>query len=65
MAASLQQIVVQIQGLSSNAADLASLHTLLKSQQVDQTLRAGAGGILEAATALDPAAHSLGLLYLL
>lgn len=65
MAMPLQQVVVQIQGLSGSAADLASLHTLLKSQQVDKTLRAGAAGILEAATALHPTAHSLGLLYLL
>ena len=65
MVAALQQLVVQVQGLSGSVADLSSLHATLKSPQVEQALRQNSGAILEAAQALHPAAHSLGLLYLL
>ena len=61
---SLDGLVAQIQALSGDS-DLASLHGTLKSAQQDNVMRQNSGGLLTAVANLDPAAHSLGCLFLL
>jgi len=61
---SLEGLVAQITALSGEA-DLAALKNTLKSAPQDNVMRQSAGGLLTAVANLDPAAHSLGCLYLL
>lgn len=60
----LDALVAQVTALSGEA-DLPQLHSQLKSSAQDNVMRQSAGGLLTAAASLDPAAHSLGCLYLL
>lgn len=61
---SLDSLMAQVQALSGEA-DLAGLHAALKVPAADNVMRQSAGGLLTAVASLDPAAHSLGCLYLL
>jgi hypothetical protein len=60
----LEGLVAQVQALSGDA-DLPALHAVLKSAAQDNVMRSSAAGLLAAVAGLDPAAHSLGCLYLL
>jgi hypothetical protein len=61
----LHDLMLQIQALSSNDADLDSLGTALRHPQTDAVLRQHAGTILDTVQALDADSHSLGCVYLL
>lgn len=61
---SLEGLVAQVQALSGEG-DLGALHTALKAQAADNVMRQNAGGLLTAVASLDPAAHTLGCVYLL
>ncbi|XVF57848.1 hypothetical protein PTKIN_Ptkin07bG0015500 [Pterospermum kingtungense] len=60
---SVEGLVTQIQGLSSTASDVSSLHNLLK--QADDSLHAESTRLLPFLDQLDPSKHSLGYLYFL
>lgn len=60
----LEGLVSQIQALSGQA-DLPGLQNVLKSNAQDNVMKQSAAGLLPAVASLDPAAHSLGCLYLL
>ena len=60
----LEGLVQQVLALSGEA-DLGSLHTHLKTPAQDNVMRGSAAGLLTAVAGLDPAQHSLGMLYLL
>ena len=59
----MEALVAQIQGLSSTAADIARLHTILK--QADDSLRSDSARLSSVLTQIDPSIHSLGFLYIL
>lgn len=59
----LDQLVAQVQALSGSEQDVVHLSSMLK--QADDLLHAHALRLGYALTALDPAKHSLGYLYLL
>ncbi|KAJ4834305.1 COP9 signalosome complex subunit 3 [Turnera subulata] len=60
---SVEAVVTQIQGLSSNSGDLHALHGYLK--QTEGLLHAESTRLLPLLDRLDPATHSLGYLYIL
>ncbi|KAK8672479.1 hypothetical protein V6N13_110847 [Hibiscus sabdariffa] len=60
---SVEGLVTQIQGLSSSASDVLSLHNVLK--QADDSLHAESTRLLPFLDQLDPSKHSLGYLYFL
>ncbi|XP_062010306.1 COP9 signalosome complex subunit 3 [Rosa rugosa] len=59
----MEALVVNIQGLSTNAADLSNLHIILK--QAHESLQAESIRLLPLLDQLDPSLHSLGYLYIL
>jgi len=61
----LQQLVVQIQGLSANDSDLNGLNDMLKSSATEALLKQHNTAILDALRSLNFESHSLGCLYLL
>ncbi|XP_019161663.1 PREDICTED: COP9 signalosome complex subunit 3-like [Ipomoea nil] len=60
---SIESVVAQIQGLSSNSQDIAQLHSFLK--QSDEFLRAESTRLAPVLVQLDLVKHSLGYLYVL
>jgi len=62
---SLQQLIVQIQDMSSSTIDLDRLNEMLKGPGVDLLLKQQSSSILDHIQALDYEAHSLGCAYLL
>ena len=61
----LEQLVMQIQGLSSTDSDLDNLHASLKQVSTENLIKANAAAILDIIQNLDVNTHSLGYLYLL
>ncbi|OIV90118.1 hypothetical protein TanjilG_01572 [Lupinus angustifolius] len=61
----MEALITQIQGLSSSAADISRLHTILKQTTVDVSLRSYSDHLPSLLTNLDPSLHSLGFLYIL
>jgi hypothetical protein len=59
----LNNLIVQIQGLSGAEGDLSNLLNILN--QAEPTIRAAASVILESVARLDFATHTLGCLFLL
>ncbi|XP_038886130.1 COP9 signalosome complex subunit 3 [Benincasa hispida] len=59
----VEVLVAQIQGLSSTAADISRLHTLLK--QSEELLHSETSRLPSALAQLDASKHSLGYLYIL
>ncbi|KAK2661523.1 hypothetical protein Ddye_000097 [Dipteronia dyeriana] len=60
---SVENLVTQIQGLSSSASDISVLHNFLKA--ADDSLRSETPRLLPFLDQLDPSKHSLGYLYFL
>ncbi|XP_009804307.1 COP9 signalosome complex subunit 3-like [Nicotiana sylvestris] len=60
---SVESLVAQIQGLSSNASDVTQLHNFLK--QSEELLHSDFARLLSSLAELDPNTHSLGFLYIL
>ncbi|KAK9288853.1 hypothetical protein L1049_017319 [Liquidambar formosana] len=60
---SVEAVVAQIQGLSSNGADIQHLHNQLK--QAEERLHAQSTRLSSFLDQLDPSKHSLGYLYIL
>lgn len=60
---SMESLVAQIQGLSSNASDITQLHNFLK--QSEDLLHSDFNRLLASLSELDPSIHSLGFLYIL
>ena len=62
---SLQQLIIQIQGLSGSDGDLNSLNDLLRAHGTDALLQQQAASILDTLELLSFEVHSRGCLYLL
>lgn len=60
---SVENLVTQIQGLSSTASDISALHNILKA--ADDSLRSDPARLSPFLDQLDPSKHSLGYLYFL
>lgn len=60
---SVESLVAQIQGLSSNPSDVTQLHNFLK--QSEELLHSDFARLFSSLAELDPNTHSLGFLYIL